>query len=89
MRFIVQIRKACGMADNVIIHYDLVATIRQKQNIKITSNGVALYDIQGNKAAPLLPWTTVALRNTMAIANRIARTKSGKINNDLLVCGYP
>jgi len=62
--------------DNIIIHYDFVATIRQKQNIKLTSNGVALYSFQGNKVVPLLPWTTVALRNTMAIANRIACTKS-------------
>jgi len=30
--------------DNVIIHYDLVASIQQKQNIKHTSNGVALYN---------------------------------------------
>ena len=63
-------------ADNVIIHYDLVATIQQKQNIKLTSNGVALYNFQGNKVVSLLPWTTVALRNTMAmaIANRMHST---------------
>jgi len=68
-----QVQKACGWADNAIIHYDLVATIQQEQNIKLTSNGVALYDFQGNKVAPLLPWTTIALRNTRAIAiNRIA-----------------
>ena len=41
-----------------------------------TSNGVALYNFQGNKVVPLLPWTIVALRNTMAMANRIACTKS-------------
>jgi len=81
-------------ADNVIIHYDLVATIQQKQNMKLTSNGVALYNFQGNNVVPLLPWTTVALRNTIAIANRIAHTKSrGRqtildINNDL-VCRHP
>jgi len=53
-----------------------VATIQQKQNIKLTSNGVTLYTFQRNKVAHLLPWTTVVLRNTMAIANRTARTKS-------------
>ena len=57
-------------------HHDLVATIQQKQNVKPTSNGVALYNFQGNKVTPLLPWTIVALRNTMAINNRIALTKS-------------
>jgi len=31
-----------------------------KQNIKLTSKGVALYNFQGNKAAPFLPWTTVS-----------------------------
>ena len=66
-----QVQKACGRADNV-----LMATIQQKQSIKLTSNGVALYNFQGNKVAPLLPWTTVALRNTMAIANCVAHTKS-------------
>jgi len=71
-----QVQKGCGRADNVIIHYDLVATIQQKQNVKLTSNGVALYNFQGNKVAPLLPWTIVALRNTMAITNCIALTKS-------------
>ena len=71
-----QVQKACWWADNVLIHYDLVATIEQKKNLKLTSNGVALYNFQGNKVVSLLPWTTVALRNTMAIANRIARTKS-------------
>jgi len=45
-----QVQKACGRADNVIIHCDLVASIQQKQNIKHTSNGVALYNFQGNKA---------------------------------------
>jgi len=48
-----QVQKACGRADNVIIHYDLVATIQQKQNIKLTSNGVALYNFQGGAFASL------------------------------------
>ena len=52
-----------------------------KAKYKTHSNRVALYNFQGNKVASLLPWTTVVLRNTMAIANRIyhiciARTKS-------------
>ena len=43
---------------------------------KLTSNGVALYNFQSNRVAPLLPWTTVALRNTMAIANRTRISQS-------------
>jgi len=75
--FLIKSKKhAGGRADNVIIHYDLMATIQKKQNVKLTSNGVALYNFQGNKVAPLLPWTTIALKNTMSTANRIACTKS-------------
>ena len=41
-----------------------------------------LYNFQGNKVAPLLPWTIVVLRNDMAIADNL------DTNNDL-VCRYP
>ena len=62
-----QVQKACGRVDNVIIHYDLMATIQQKQNINSPQTE---WHCTISKVVPLLPWTTVVLRNTKPCINK-------------------
>jgi len=60
-----EVQRAYGWEDNVIIHYDLMAAIQKaKQNLPQIEWHCIIS--QSNKVAPPLSWTTVALRNTMA-----------------------
>ena len=64
MRFIVSLHSQSREHVNVIIHYDLMAAIQKaKQNLPQIEWHCTIS--LGNKVASPLPWTTVALRNTM------------------------